>query len=275
MNIIVVTGTGTGVGKTVTTAALAACAVRAGRSVAVVKPVQTGVLPGEPGDLAEVRRLTGVSDLHEFVRYAEPLAPATAARRLGESGPDLQALADRIVALVDRDLVIVEGAGGVLVRFNDRDEGIRELIGALQDRLRSSPEGVDLRRIEVVLVSGAGLGCLHDAAAAAEALTSRGLAAQHLVVGDWPVEPGLAERCNLLDLPEYADIGLHGVIAHGAGRLEPAAFAEVAVCSLTPALGGRFDTADFVRRHAAAEPGKESRSPTSSDAGRSQPGEQQ
>jgi dethiobiotin synthetase len=254
MNIVVVTGTGTGVGKTVTTAALAACAARAGRSVAVVKPIQTGVLPDEPGDLAEVCRLTGVTDLHELVRYAEPLAPATAARRLGESGPKLDELADRIASLVDRELVIVEGAGGVLVRFNDQDEGICELISAVQDRLRTSCGDVETPRIEVVLVTGAGLGCLHDAAAAAKALDEWGLPPHHLVVGDWHARPDLAQRCNLADLPSYGHARLRGVIAHGAGRLRPAAFAEVADRSLAPALGGRFDTADFVRRHAPAEP---------------------
>ena len=52
----------------------------AGRRVAVVKPAQTGVAPGEPGDVDEVRRLGGVDDVHELARYPDPLAPATAAR---------------------------------------------------------------------------------------------------------------------------------------------------------------------------------------------------
>jgi dethiobiotin synthetase len=254
MTVVVVTGTGTGVGKTVTTAALAACAVRAGRTVAVVKPVQTGVQPGEPGDLAEVRRLTGITDLHEFVRYAEPLAPATAARRLGEAGPSMAELAGRIALLADRDLVLVEGAGGVLVRFNDRDEGICALVTALRDRLRSAAPGKDATRVEVVLVSAAGLGCLHDAAAATRALGDWGLSPQHIVVGDWPAEPDLAQRCNLIDLPSYGNARLSGVLPGGAGRLMPAAFTDIAARSLAPALGGSLDVADFVRRHAAPEP---------------------
>lgn len=59
MTILVITGTGTEVGKTVTTAAVAAAAVAAGRSVAVLKPAQTGWVrtstgtptrwPGSPG----------------------------------------------------------------------------------------------------------------------------------------------------------------------------------------------------------------------------------
>uniref|UniRef100_UPI000AE736AD AAA family ATPase n=1 Tax=Streptomyces scabiei TaxID=1930 RepID=UPI000AE736AD len=54
MTVLVVTGTGTEVGKTVTTAAVAAVALASGRSVAVLKPAQTGVRPDERGDVDEV-----------------------------------------------------------------------------------------------------------------------------------------------------------------------------------------------------------------------------
>ncbi|MEU1026520.1 AAA family ATPase, partial [Streptomyces sp. NPDC005904] len=84
MTVIVVSGTGTEIGKTVTTAAVAAVALAAGRKVAVLKPAQTGVGPGEPGDAQEVTRLAGegVTTL-ELARFPEPLAPNTAARRAG------------------------------------------------------------------------------------------------------------------------------------------------------------------------------------------------
>jgi dethiobiotin synthetase len=257
MKFLVVTGTGTGVGKTVTTAALASCAMRAGHRVAVVKPVQTGVLAGEPGDLAEVRRLTGLDDLHEYVRYAEPLAPATAARRLGEPGPDLDGLAGRIARLADRDLVLIEGAGGALVRFNDRDEGLAELVGAVRERLGPPSSDGAGPRFEVVLVTGASLGCLHDAAATARALDGWGVGPRQLVVGAWPAEPGLAERCNLWDLPFYGGARLGGVLPHGAGALAAPVFAERAAGWLTPALGGSFDAPEFVRAHAAPLPRNE------------------
>lgn len=79
MPVLMVTGTGTDVGKTVTTAALAATALAAGRSVAVLKPAQTGVGPGEDGDADEVVRLAGEVTAVELARYPDPLAPATAA----------------------------------------------------------------------------------------------------------------------------------------------------------------------------------------------------
>ena len=43
MSILLVTGTSTDVGKTVVTAALASLALQSGKSVAVLKPAQTGV----------------------------------------------------------------------------------------------------------------------------------------------------------------------------------------------------------------------------------------
>ena len=94
MSVLVVTGTGTGVGKTVVTAAVAALARDRGSRVAVVKPGQTGVLPGEPGDLDDVRRLSLVDDLHEHARFPDPLAPAA----LAERRKHLHWLADALLA---------------------------------------------------------------------------------------------------------------------------------------------------------------------------------
>lgn len=85
MTVLVITGTGTEVGKTVVTAAVAAAALASGRTVAVLKPAQTGVGPDEDGDVAEVARLAGPVTTAELARYPEPLAPATAARRVGRA----------------------------------------------------------------------------------------------------------------------------------------------------------------------------------------------
>src|SRR5262249_56051914 len=94
VSVLIVTGTGTGVGKTVVTAAVAVLARERGAAVAVVKPAQTGVAGdggaggseagwAADGDLAEVRRLSGVDDLHELARYPDPLSPEAAARVSG------------------------------------------------------------------------------------------------------------------------------------------------------------------------------------------------
>ena len=85
--MLIVTGTGTGVGKTVTVATVVAHAQARGQVVAVVKPVQTGLLPGEPGDLADVVRLAGPVETHELARLPDPLAPDAAARVAGRADP--------------------------------------------------------------------------------------------------------------------------------------------------------------------------------------------
>src|ERR1700692_4012658 len=118
MSILVVTGPGPGVGKTIVTAALAALAVARGDAVAVVKPAQTGVRADEPGDLAAVTRLTGVSDTHEYARYPDPLSPAAAARGRCPRPLVLDEVAADVLLLAEsRRLVLIEGAGGLLVRY--------------------------------------------------------------------------------------------------------------------------------------------------------------
>jgi dethiobiotin synthetase len=240
MSVLVVTGTGTGVGKTVVTAAVAALARDRGSCVAVVKPGQTGIGPFEAGDLDEVRRLSLVDDLHEHARYPDPLAPAAAARVSGRPPLDIAASVAAIRELADSyDLVLVEGAGGLLVRYDDDGATIADWAGALD--------------APVLVVAHAALGTLNHTALTLEALAHRGLSAAGVVVGAWPREPDLASRCNVRDLETLAARPLAGAIVEGAGELEPLEFLLAARAGLEPALGGTFDARDFRRRHATLE----------------------
>jgi dethiobiotin synthetase len=232
MSVIVVTGTDTGVGKTVVTAALATLARARGASVAVVKPAQTGVGPDEPGDLDEVRRLAGVDDLHEFARYPDPLAPAAAARADTRPPLNLAETADRIRALTEtRRLVIVEGAGGLLVRFDEDGATIADLA-----RLLSAPTLVVVRP---------DLGTLNHTALTLEAIAHRGLELAGVVIGAWPGAPDLAMRSNIRDLETIAARPLDGALPAGAGRLDPPDFLLAARTGLSPSLGGTFAAGTF------------------------------
>lgn len=224
-SVLIVTGTGTEVGKTVATAAIAAVARAAGRSVAVLKPAQTGLAPGEAGDVVEVVRLAGEVTAVELARYPEPLAPATAARRSGlpPVGPARAAQTARELA-TEHDLVLVEGAGGLLVRFDEAG-------GTLADTAR-------LLDAPVVVVTPAGLGTLNATALTVEALRSRGLRCQGVLIGSWPQVPGLAALCNLAELADVADASVLGAIPAGAGAADPAAFRAGARHWLAPGLGG-------------------------------------
>ncbi|WP_037578177.1 dethiobiotin synthase [Phaeacidiphilus oryzae] len=224
--VVVVSGTGTEVGKTVVTAGLAACALRAGLRVAVLKPAQTGVREGEPGDVAEVRRLAGseVTGV-ELGRFPDPLAPATAARRAGLPYVTPRQVAEAAGKLAaGHDLVLVEGAGGLLVRFDGDGGTLADAAGML-----AAP---------VVVVAEAGLGTLNATALTAEALRGRGLACAGVVIGCWPSEPGLAERCNVAELGVVAGAPLGGVVPSGVGGLASGAFRRAAPGWFVRGLGG-------------------------------------
>lgn len=229
---VIVTGTGTDVGKTVVTAMLAAVAQADGMSVMVVKPAQTGVGEGEPGDVAEVRRLAGLatdgSQTREFVRLLEPLAPNIAARRAGVTLDSVRVHAARIRDLSDTcDLVLVEGSGGALVRL-DREGG------TIADLARH------LTGAATVVVVEAELGTLNHSELTAEALRHRGVNIAGLIVGSWPEHPGAAEWENLVALPQVTGVPLFGMIPEGAGALDPETFQRTAGTWLEPmyALAG-------------------------------------
>ncbi|MEW2131441.1 dethiobiotin synthase [Streptomyces sp. NPDC005435] len=238
MPVLVITGTGTEVGKTVTTAAVAAAALAAGRSVAVLKAAQTGVRPGERGDADEVARLAGPVAASELARYPEPLAPGTAARRAGMAPVRPQEVAEAAAKLAtEHDLVLVEGAGGLLVRFDTAG-------GTLAD-------AAVLLGAPVLVVAPAGLGTLNSTELTARELRLRQLELIGVVIGSWPKDPDLAARCNVADLPDVAGAPLLGAIPAGAGALSPADFRATAPSWLSARLGGEWDAGAFRERQAA------------------------
>jgi dethiobiotin synthetase len=211
MSVLVVTGTCTGVGKTVATAALAGCAVRAGIDVAVCKPVQTGTIGGDD-DLAEIGRLSPVRTAVSVARYPEPLAPAAAAELAGRPLPTAGEILAAIRA-ADRPgrLTLVEGAGGLLVELAAGGETLRDL-------------AVELRA-PVLVVCEAGLGTLNRTALTVEAIVHKQLSCAGLVIGAWPADPGAAARYNRVALEKTAPI--RAVLPAGAAALPPADFAAM------------------------------------------------
>lgn len=205
------TGTGTGVGKTVVTAALACHARQAGIDVAVCKPVQTGTDSGDD-DLAEVERLSGVTELAGLARYPQPLAPAAAAAEAATALPTGDQLV-QLIAGLDRPsrLTMVEGAGGLLVELADGGVTLRDL-------------AVELRAAALVVVT-AELGTLNHTALTLESLAAQQVSCAGLVIGSWPGAPGLVESSNRSALGRLAP--LRGVLPAGAGSMGAADFAAL------------------------------------------------
>ena len=217
--VLIITGTDTDVGKTVVTAATAAALVAAGLSPAAYKPVQTGVAPGEPGDMGEVERLAGIPT-REGARLREPMAPRPAAALQSATLPTLADHVAAITALTaSHDHVLVEGAGGLLVELTDAGETLADLALAVPDAA-------------AIVVARSVLGTLNHTMLTREALQGRGVRNLGTVIGSWPASPSHVERTNrdhLGDLPE----GLLGAVPHSAPSLSADAFREAAPTWLT------------------------------------------
>ena len=208
MTVLVITGTGTGVGKTITTAALTAAARQAGIDVAVCKPVQTGTDTGDD-DLAEVTRLTGLAKVVGLARYPQPLAPLAAAEQAGKPLPTRRNML-KLIRAVDRpgQLTLVEGAGGLLVEIAEAGMTLRDL-------------AADLGAAALV-VATAELGTLNHTALTVESLAAHRISCAGLVIGNWPLQPGVVETSNRSALVRLAP--LRAALPAGAGSMKSGEF---------------------------------------------------
>jgi dethiobiotin synthetase len=188
MGILLVTGTDTGVGKTLVTAAIGAALRARGLRVDVAKPAETGCATGT-GDLVPEDALTLAAAVESGeplatvcpYRFPDPLAPALAAERVGVR-IDVDALVRALRARAQRlDLLLVEGAGGLLVplapatTYADLAAGL----GA-----------------QVALVVGSRLGAINHALLTLEVLATRRLAVRGYVLNRLSGEPDLAVETN-------------------------------------------------------------------------------
>ena len=210
--IIAVTGTNTDVGKTVATAAIAAVLKRRGFDVVAAKPIQTGEEAGQ-GDASAVAKLAGIETFERW-RYPEPLAPNLAARRAGIQTPSLDEVTEWIRSLdAPERVVLVEGAGGLLVRLAD-DYTLADIAKAT---------GAPL-----VVVTSLGLGSLNLAELTCVHARAKGLEVLGLIGGSMPEHPDLPTRLNVEEMPEVTGAEYWGHLPEGCGRLSQDEFADVA-----------------------------------------------
>ena len=224
---VVVTGTDTDVGKTVVTAAITAAAQAAGLRVAVLKPGQTGTATGDPTDIDTIIRLAAPATTRTMASYPDPLAPLAAAKVAALEPLELYHVVDTVRAEAEKhDLVLVEGAGGLLVPMGLRPSGEPWTVADLAVSLGAP----------AVVVTRAGLGTLNHTALTLEALERRAIPAG-VVLGAWPPEPELVHWANLSELVPT----MVGALPDGAGTMEPGVFQRSAPGWLTPALYGVLD----------------------------------
>jgi len=192
-----VTGTGTEVGKTVVAAALARTAAAAGRRVAVLKPVETGVdEPGEP-DHALLRRAAGSAQSDAEIapyRYGPPVSPHLAAAAAGEAIEPAALVAAAERAAASADVLVCEGVGGLLVPLRGSPDPwlVRDLAAALG--------------LPLVLAAHPGLGTINHTLLTLEAARAAGLRVAAVVLTPWPRRPGEVERSNRETVEALGDV---------------------------------------------------------------------
>jgi dethiobiotin synthetase len=157
-----------------------------------------------------------------LVSYPDPLAPLAAARVAGMEPLELETVIDAVSRVAeDHDLVLVEGAGGLLVPMGPKwtVADLAQSVGA-----------------PAIVVARAGLGTLNHTALTMEALRHREIQ-PYLIVGAWPAEPEAVHFTNLEDF----SLPVHGMLPEGAGVMEPGVFRRSAPGWLTPTLYGSCD----------------------------------
>ncbi len=206
MSVLLVTGTDTGAGKTLVSAAIVAALARRGARVGVAKPCETGCARVDgrlyPEDAATLVAACGTADDLDLVcpyRFPDPLAPALAAERAG-AAIDVAALVRMLTARArDLDLLLVEGAGGLLVPLT-RDASFADLADALG--------------AAVLLVVGSRLGAINHALLSLAVLTERRLPTVGYVVDRLAPDRDLAVETNTSLLRSLTDARFLGEVPY-------------------------------------------------------------
>lgn len=156
-----------------------------GLDVGAMKPVETGVGTAGPLDAIALREASGAEDdLAEVCpeRFRMPAAPSVAAEHEGRS-VDLARIKACFDALVARHfLVVVEGAGGLLVPLSETLDmaGLAEWLG-----------------LPVLLVARGALGTINHTRLSLEALNAHGLDLAGVVISHGSAALSAADALNL------------------------------------------------------------------------------
>jgi len=192
MNFLI-TGTDTGIGKTYCVCGLIRAARAAGIKCSGMKPFCTG-------DTADVDLIaaTGGNDVPQHllnpVWLRPPLAPYAAA--MLENRPiDITAVQKAYHELAAQyDLVLVEGAGGLLVPIL-RDYSFRDLAADLD--------------LSVILVAPNRLGVINHLLLNAESIAKAGLRLALVILNELDPDPTLASQTNPSILEELLNVPLY------------------------------------------------------------------
>ena len=233
-----VTGTDTGVGKTMVTAALAAFFRGCGLKVGVMKPCETGVDdPQQPGaDARLLRWAAGSNDADDLIapyRFREPLAPALAAERAGTIIDPNRIVEAYATLSRGKDLVLVEGAGGLMVPVRGG-----YLVADLARQLA----------LPLLVVARPSLGTLNHTLLTVFAARAMELPLAGFLINRMPQHPDVAEREAPHLLASLASADLLGVLPEVTGTGEAMVEQLAAALAAQPTLPWLVHAAGLPRR---------------------------
>jgi len=182
---IFITGTDTGVGKTIVAATLARLLCVRGLRVGVMKPVTSGCREEDgrlySDDAQLLCQASGAAYSDDIAPYClrEPLAPAEAAKLDGVR-VDFNLIRESFERLsASCDFMIVEGAGGLMVPLAG---GM--LVADLAQQLQ----------LPLLVVARPDLGTINHTVLTCFAARQMELPLAGVIINNYPVSPGLAER---------------------------------------------------------------------------------
>lgn len=196
MRGLFVTGTDTGAGKTVVAAAVVAALRSRGEAVRALKPIITGLAePPDsswPHDHEVLAQVCGCrpQDL-TVAEYGPPVSPHLAAELSGRELDPFALLQEIQARAGDDEILVVEGAGGLLV----------PLAGSYD--MRALARDLELG---VLIVARPGLGTINHTLLTLEAARSAGLDVRGVVMTPWPTAPTVMEESNRRTIGDLGDI---------------------------------------------------------------------
>ncbi len=207
---IFVTGTDTGIGKTYVASCIIKALRKQGIDVGVMKPAETGcrISAGRlvPKDAAILKHSAGVRDSLTLVnpyRFRLPLAPLAAARQDGKRIEIPRILSAFRTLKARHDLMIVEGAGGIMVPLTDCYSYL-DLAEALH--------------LPILIVARPGLGTINHTLLTIQALRERGTDIIGIVINYAKKQrKGLAERTSPDIITAMSGIKVLGTVSYGSG----------------------------------------------------------
>ncbi len=174
--------------------------LEAGLKVGVMKPVETGCLSDEsmprglrPSDAMRLKDASQSDAPIELINpycYSPPLAPNIAAHEAGETIKLLEIKNHFGDLAAESDIMIVEGAGGIMVPLNNNDKVLDLMI---------------LLDLPVIIVAPSRLGCINHTLLTYNAIISAGLRVAGVVLNQ-PDE--LIDESTPLNAAELRGFGL-------------------------------------------------------------------